>query len=314
MIWREKLYDLPAVPEIYIPALFIAAAVIAVFVARNIRLFSKSFTKLKDLLVHQADRGDEFFTRYRVARNTAFKLIKLEAPLNYSTFLVMNIAASFTLAFLSLKLLSNPSLAVVSALLWMLFSHQFVDRLYRKKIKNVIEKQAQIMLQLLAELFQVSDNLKQAIERVIPATPQPLRKELEDLILNANTNEDFDDCLLRFAGNLDNRDIDTFVHGIVRSNQFGSDTREVIKMLAEVIRERMDLREELLNETKGKKVVIYAFMAALPAVFLWMFTGDPDARKIFTETTKGNLLVTALAVIEYICWYFDSSKGVVDEL
>jgi Flp pilus assembly protein TadB len=311
MTWQEKPFDMLAVPEIYIPALFIAAAVTSVFVARNIQMFRKSLTRIKDVLVHEAYRGDVFLSRYQVTKDTAFKLKKLEAPLSYSTFLAVNTAVSVILAVLSIKFLSNPSLAVISSLLWMIFSHQSVDRLYRKKVKSVIEIQAQLMLQMLAELHQVSDNLKQAIERVIPSTPQPLRKELENLILNANTNRDFDECLLEFAGNLDNRDINTFVHGIVLSRQFGSDTHEVLKMAAGVIRERMDLREELVNETRGKKAVIYAFMVALPAIFIWMFTGSADAHRIFTETTKGNTLVTALAVIEYICWYFDdSSKGV----
>ncbi|MCL6478983.1 MAG: type II secretion system F family protein [Peptococcaceae bacterium] len=310
MTWREKLFDVPAVPEMIIPALFIAAALTSIYVARNIKMFGKSMTRIKDVLVREAGRGDLFFSRHRVTKDTAFKLKKLGAPFNYSVFLALSTAVSVTLAVLSIKFLSNPSLAAASSLLWLVFSHQFVDRLYRAKVKRVIEVQAQLMLQMLAELYQVSDNLKQAIERVIPSTPQPLRRELEDLILKANTNRDFDECLLEFAGNLDNRDINTFVHGIVLSRQFGSDTHEVLKMAAGVIRERMDLREELVNETKGKKAVIYAFMAALPVVFMWMFTGSADAQRVFTETAKGNTLVTALALIEYFCWYFDSGKGV----
>jgi len=314
MIWRVKLYDLLAVPEMYIPSLLIATAGMAVFVAKNIQLFSKPFTNLKGLLVHQADRGDLFFSRYQVTKDTAFKLKKLGMPFSYSAFLTGIAAISAVLAALSLKLLSNQPLAILSVVLWVLFAHQLVDRLYHKRIKSVIELQAQLMLQLLAELCQVSDNLKQAIERVIPATPQPLRKELEDLILNVNTNRDFDECLLEFAGNLDNRDINTFVQGIVLSRQYGSDTHEVIKMVSEVIRERMDLREELVNETRGKKAVIYIFMAALPAVFLWMFTGSADAHRVFTETSKGHTLVSMLVITEYLCWYFDNRKGVTEEL
>ncbi|MCL5058572.1 MAG: type II secretion system F family protein [Actinobacteria bacterium] len=314
MTGREKLYDLMAVPEMFIPALLIASAVMAVFAARNIQLFNKSFTKLKDLLVHEAGRGDLFFSRYQVTKDTAFKLKKLGMPLSYSTFLTVNAVISSALAVLSIKLMSNQPLAILSVVLWVLFAHQLVDRLYHKRIKSVIELQAQLMLQLLAELNQVSGNLRQAIERVIPATPQPLKKELEDLILNVNTNRDFDDCLLEFAGNLDNRDINTFVQGIVLSRQYGSDTHEVIKMLSEVVRERMDLREELVNETRGKKAVIYIFMAALPAVFLWMFTGSADARRVFTETSRGHMLVSLLVITEYLCWYFDGRKGVLEEL
>ncbi|HBV97392.1 MAG: hypothetical protein JL50_08525 [Peptococcaceae bacterium BICA1-7] len=314
MIWREKLYVLLAVPEIFIPALFIASAIMAVFAARNIQMFSKSFTKLKDLLVHEAVRSDLFFSRHQVTKDTAFKLKKIGMPFSYSAFLTGIAAISAVLAVLSIMLMSNRLLAILSVVLWVLFAHQLVDRLYHKRIKSVIELQAQLMLQLLAELCQVSDNLKQAIERVIPATPQPLKKELEDLILNVNTNRDIDDCLLEFAANLDNRDINTFVHGIVLSRQYGSDTREVIKMASEVVRERMDLREELVNETRGKKAVIYIFMAALPAVFLWMFTGSADARRVFTETTRGHMLVSLLVIAEYLCWYFDGRKGVLEEV
>ncbi|MHB8157422.1 MAG: type II secretion system F family protein [Desulfocucumaceae bacterium] len=314
MIWWEKLKGLLVIPEIVLPALFILAALMSVFVARNIPLFKKSLSRLRDSLVYESSRGDLFFSKYRVAKDTAYKLEKLGAPISYSVFLAGNVTISLIWAVASIKLLFNPPLAGVSALAWILFSHQFIDRLYRVKIKNVIELQAQLMLQLLAELYQVTDNLKQAIESVIPATPQPLKKELENLILNVNTNKDIGDCLVEFAENLDNRDINTFVHGIVLSRQFGSDTHEVIKMVAEIIRERMDLREELINETKGKKVVIYTFMAALPAVFLWMFISSVDAQKVFIQTPKGQALVVMLVIVEYICWFFDNRKGVIEEL
>lgn len=301
-------------PEVFFSAILLPAAIIAVYVSRNIDRFKKSLTKLKDVLEYEATQRDSFFEKYRVSRDTAYKLKRLDAPLNYNTFLAFNAATALILALASIKLLNNPYLAIISAPLWILFSHQLVDRLYRTRVKAKIDAQAQLALQLLAELHQVSDNLLEAIERVIPSTPRPLKSELEMLVLKVRTNQDMDRCLIDFAANIDNRDIETFVHGIILADRYGADTHEVITENASVIRERISLREELVNETKGKKVIIHLFMAALPALFLWLFIGSEDARQVFTQSQKGQCLVAVLGLVEYLCWYFDSRKGVAEEL
>jgi len=301
-------------PEIFLPAILVPAAVVSVYVYRNTDKFKKSLTRLKDILEYQATQRNSIFEKYRVSRDTAYKLDKLRAPINYNTFLVSNGIIALILAGVSANALNNLFLAGLSVVMWIFFSHQLVDKLYRTRIKAKIDYQAQLMLQLLAQLNQVSGNLVEAIERVIPATPQPLKKELEMLIIKYRTNHDFDLCLKEFAANIDKEDIETFIHGIILAEEFGTDAHEVITENANVIQERISLRDELLNETKGKKTILYMFMVALPVLFLWLFFNSDDARHTFTETVKGQYLVTFLAVVEYICWYYDSRKGVAEEL
>ncbi len=134
------------------------------------------------------------------------------------------------------------------------------------------------------------------------------------LLLKIKTNEDLHDCLIEFASKIDNSDIKTFVHGIVLANQFGADLKEVITKNAQVIRERLALKEELINEVRGKKVILLIFMAVLPVTFLWLFVGSPDAREVFTGTAKGQYILSILVLTEYLCWYFDSRKGVMEEI
>jgi len=301
-------------PEVVLPAALVTASVIAVYVFLNIRQFRRSLTRLRESLEYEALRRDSVFDRYRAARDTSYRMKRLGWPVNYNAFLAVNAAIAVLLAVLSLKILSNPYLAAISPAVWMLFAHQLVDRLYRTRVKAGIESQAQLVLQLLAEIYNVSDNLPQAIERVIPSTPQPLRGELENLVLQVRTNNDFDRCLREFAANIDNRDIEIFVHGIILADEFGTDAHEVISKNAEVIRDRIALREELVNETRGKKAIVGIFMIVLPVIFLWLFFGSEDARQMFTGTAKGQYLVTLLVLVEYICWYFDSRKGVAEEL
>jgi len=302
------------VPEVFLPAMLVPAALISVYVYRNAHKFKKSLTRLRDILEYQATQRNSAFEKYRVSRDTAYKMGKLGPPLNYNTFLVFNGLIALILAGASARVLNNPFLAGITVVMWMLFSHQLVDKLYRTRIKAKIDCQAQLVLQLLAQLNQVSGNLVEAIERVIPSTPQPLKKELEMLIIKYRTNHDFDLCLKEFAANIDNGDIETFIHGIILAEEFGTNAHEVITENANVIQERISLRDELLNETKGKKTILYMFMVALPVLFLWLFFNSEDARHTFTETVKGQYLVSFLAVVEYICWYYDSRKGVAEEL
>jgi len=294
--------------------MLVSAAVISIYVYRNADKFKSSLTRLRDILEHQATHREWVFEKYRVSRDTAYKLDKLGAPINYNTFLALNVLIVMMLSGLSAGVLNNPFLAGLSVLMWMFFSHQLVDKLYRTRIKAKIDCQAQLALQLLAQLSQVSGNLVEAIERAIPSTPQPLKKELEMLIIKYRTNHDFDLCLKEFAANIDNGDIEIFIHGIILADQFGTNTDEVITENANVIQERISLRDELINETKGKKTILYMFMVALPVLFLWLFFNSEDARHTFTQTVKGQYLVSFLAVVEYICWYYDSRKGVAEEL
>lgn len=303
-----------SMPEALISAGLVMASLITVYVHRNIGKFKRSATRLKEALEYEATQRDSLFGRYKASRDTAYKMKRLGWPFNYNSFLAGNAIIALTIAAVCFKVLSNPYLGAVSPVLWMLFSHQLVDKLYRTRVKAKIDSQAQLVLQLLAEIYNVSDNLPQAIERVIPSTPQPLRSDLEKLVLHVRTNEDLNKCLVDFAVNIDNRDIETFVHGIILSDQYGTDVSEVISKNAEVIRDRIALREELVNETRGKKAIIGIFMILLPVMFLWLFIGNEDAREIFTDTVKGQYLITVLVLVEYLCWYFDSKKGVAEEL
>ncbi|MCL5057143.1 MAG: type II secretion system F family protein [Actinobacteria bacterium] len=302
------------IPEVVAPAGLVTAAIMSVFIHINLDRFRRSATRLKEILEYEAMQRDSVFDRYRISRDTAYKLRRLGSPFNYNAFLAAGVASALMLALVSFKALSNPYLGVISPVLWLLFSHQMVDRLYRTRVRARIDSQAQLVLQLLAEVYSVSDNLPQAIERIIPSTPQPLRGELEKLVLQVNTNQDLSQCLVDFAVNIDNRDMETFVHGIILSDQFGSDAHEVITKNAEVIRERLALREELINETRGKKAVTGIFMFLLPVVFLWLFIGNDEAREIFTGTVKGQYLVTFLVLVEYLCWYLDSRREVTEDL
>lgn len=314
MIGVNDLKPVLKMPEVIIPAMLVMAWVMSLYVHRNIDKFKRSVTRLKEALEYEAMQRDSAFEKYKVSRDTAFKMSRLGWPVNYNTFLTANAIVAALIAAVCLKVLENPLLAVITFILWMLFAHQMVDRLYRIRVKAKIDSQAQLVLQLLAEIYTVSNNLPQAIERVIPSTPQPLRGDLEKLVMQVKTNEDINQCLVDFAVNIDSRDIETFVHGIILSDQFGTDAHEVITKNAEVIRDRIALREELLNETKGKKAIIGIFMVLLPVVFLWLFIGSEDAREIFTSTAKGQYLITLLVLVEYLCWYFDSRKGVAEEL
>lgn len=296
------------------PPVLVMASAVAIYIHRNVDKFRRTATRIREFLEFEAIRRDSAFHRYRLPRDTAYRLGRLGLPFNYHAFLAANTAVAFFLALFSLKAINNPYLAAASPLIWMLFCHQLVDRIYRTRVKARIDSQVQLALQLLAEIYSVSDNLPQAVGRVIPSTPQPLRGDLEKLAIRLNTNEDLCKCLVEFAANLDNRDMETFVYGIILADQFGTDAHEVITKNAEVIRERIALREELINETRGKKAVIGIFMVLLPLVFLWLLISSGEARETFTGTAKGQCLIAVLAVVEYLCWYFDGRKGVAGDL
>lgn len=297
--------------EAYLAAVLVPAAVVAVYLARNPDVLKKRVRRLREQLEEEANYRKAYFTSVGAPRNTGFKLYRLGYSISYRHFLVLNGLISILLAVSCIKFLYNIQLGITAAVIWMLFIHKAVDLAYLKE-KSRLDEQAELMLQLLSEQYQVTENLISAIENVIPSTRPPLRDELELLIKNYNLSKNRDECLREFAWRTDNRDIEIFVQGIILSDHYGTDTHEVINQTAEIIREKIELRNELQNETKGKSFTVYIFLVGLPLILLLMSIKSPEFRYTFLHTARGHNLLTAALIIEFVSWYFTSRRGVAD--
>ena len=113
---------------------------------------------------------------------------------------------------------------------------------------------------------------------------------------------------------VDNRDFEILCKGIMLSEKYGTDTTAVVREVAEIIRDRIVLREELKNELRGQKLTIDVFLIAIPVVAALLYIFSPEARHTITSTTVGKVIMMILVCIEYAAWRLTRGQWVEEEL
>lgn len=246
-------------------------------------------------------------------KDTEFKLHRLGVRINYSTFLILAGAVGAWLAAVALIALNNPILAVLIFVFTMVFAHYQVDIFYRKR-KAIINELAEVALQMLSGLYKVTGDLIDSLKKVSKSTASPLKEEIEQTVAEYYAGKDLSSALKDFAFRIDNRDIELFVQGVILSEHYGTDTSQVVQHVADTIRNRLLLRDELKAETHGKSATINIFLILAPLALaaIWFFF--PSVKEILTQTIAGKLVITVVITVEFIAWYLTRKESVVDEL
>ncbi|SFH33936.1 Flp pilus assembly protein TadB [Desulfotomaculum arcticum] len=296
-----------------LPSILVVIAVAAIYVSINEDLFTARIKRIREELEVEALTREALFSTPGIRKNAEFKLHRLGYNISYRYFLIINGLIGVILAFLSVLFMNNPALGILSAVIWMILIHKFLDDVYVKKVKEPMAEQAELALQLLAEVYEVTKDLIEAFRQVTPAVKSPLKEEMEVFIQDYNMNKDLNTCLLEFSERVDNRDIETFARGIILSLFYGTDTYEVLRQTSDIIRERRELQEELKNETRGRSATILIFQIAVPVVLIILLFKSPSARDIFLYSAKGQNLVCLALLAEFITWYFSKRKGVSEQ-
>ncbi len=289
------------------------ALIVLAVLAWCVTLKRERLSGVKGLLARAESKSVSLFLPQDRKRDTAFKLQRLGIKISYRAFLIITVMVGASLAAISIVTLNNPLLAVVAFVLTIAFAHCEVDVFYRKR-RAVIDEQAEVALQMLAGLYQVTGDLVDTLKKVSQAIASPLKEELQQVIAEYNAGKDLSAALKDFAFRVDNRDIELFVQGVILSEHYGTDTSRVIKHIAEIIRSRLLLRDELKAETRGQNMTINLFLLLVPLVAagLWIFS--PSSKEVLLENTAGKVVLSIVAVVEFVAWYLTRKKGVVEEL
>lgn len=219
-------------------------------------------------------------------------------------------AAGAVIGFLFLENLVAAGLLAVFAFL---FRRQSLE-LKKMERKSLIDQQAEVALQMIASLYETTGDMVRAFEGASECVPSPMADELKRVVAEYRAGAPLGEAMLDFAERSGNKDIDIFVRGVNLSEKYGTQTSEVVHDVAELIRDRITLRDELKNELRGQKLTVNVFLMLIPVVGTGLFLFSPEARHTMTATLGGKVIVDILICIEYFAWYFMSRQGVVEEL
>lgn len=286
--------------EIKLAALLAALAVGAFFLYLNrVGLYRRLDEYKRKLIYSEARKGSVWHMLDRTGRSRAC---------------FAAVSAATAVAGLAIGLaINNPVAAVMMASFGVLACRKQVELSLRAR-QRLIDEQAETALQMIASLYETTGDLVRAVEGAAGCTASPMRDELMRTAVEYRAGKSLADALEGLAVRTDNRDVEVFVKGVVVSEKYGTDTAGVVTDVAGVIRDRIVLREELINEMRGQKLTVNVFLLLLPAVAVVMILFSQDARHTITSTFLGRTLICFMILVEFGSWYLTRNQGVVEEL
>lgn len=286
--------------EIKLAAFLAALAVVVFFLYLNrVRIYRRLDEYKRKLIYSEARKGSVWHMLDRTGRSrTGFAAVS-------AVTVVAGLAIGLSI--------NNLVAAVMMASFGVLACRKQVELSLLAR-QRLIDEQAETALQMIASLYETTGDLVRAVEGAANCTASPMRDELMRTVVEYRAGKPLADALEGLAVRTDNRDVEVFVKGVVVSEKYGTDTAGVVTDVAGVIRDRIVLREELINEMRGQKLTVNVFLLLLPLVAVVMILFSQDARHTITSTFLGRTLICFMILVEFGSWYLTRNQGVVEEL
>lgn len=209
--------------------------------------------------------------------------------------------------------INNPVAAVLIAVFVVLYRKEKVGVDFQQ-YRAALDEQAETALQMISSLYDTTGDLIKAIDGAKDCTASPMREELVRTLAEYRAGASLAEALKSWAERTDNRDIDIFVRAVTLSEKYGTDTAEVVSEVAQVIRDRILLREELKSEVRGQRLTVSLFLLFLPLAAVALLVLSDEARNVITGSIFGKAVICFMVCVEFASWYFTRRAGMVEEL
>ncbi len=184
-----------------------------------------------------------------------------------------------------------------SSLLLLVF---FVLLYYRAKAhRQLFQDQFPGVLGRLADSLQAGFSLLQAIEFMAPNLPEPSASDITRVFTQIQIGYSVEQALTALYHRYPNDDTRLLMEGITLQRQTGGDMIEMIREIAELVRQRVELEKEIRTLTSQGRLsaVVIALLVPVSLGILSIFPGYTD---VLFETTIGNLILISAGVLEVI--------------
>lgn len=248
---------------------------------------------------------DRALDRYSWAETARLQLEKAEINLYLAEFIAIRLFG--TLAILTITLIlvvagSGLVVALVGLGVAAVFYWQF-GAMVRRKINGrlaAVERNLDEALVNLAGSLRAGFSFLQACQMSTNQMPWPLDREFAEMLEEVNVGASLDDALRHMAERIESYEVDIAVNAVLVQRQVGGSLAEILENVAKTIRERRELRGQLMALTAQQRLSAY-FVAGVPvamAIFLslvnWQFM-----KPLFT-TTLGNILLVIGVVFDVL--------------
>lgn len=170
----------------------------------------------------------------------------------------------------------GPVVAVV-----LLFAASYIIKMITSKKSEKIGLQLPGFLFALKANIQANETPERAILKVIDAMPSPL---YDDLVIVRNhilANSTFREALLDLSEKTASRDLKFLAACMIQATNSGANLESQIVTIQKVLDQRQVISDEINKAARSASPSMWAASIAIPATFMALFFGDPNAQKFW---------------------------------
>jgi tight adherence protein B len=168
-----------------------------------------------------------------------------------------------------------------------------------RRQRQLFKNQFPAVLERLADSLQAGFSLPQAIEFVVPNLVQPSSNEMAIITDQIRLGFTVDQALLELLQRQPGEDVRILVEGLILQRQVGGNIAAMMRDIAELIRNRVELENEVRTLTAQGKLSAVVIALLVP-VSLGLLSTLPSYTEVIFNTTLGNLVLVAAGILELL--------------
>lgn len=236
-------------------------------------------------------------------KRNAMLFRQADMPVTYEELFVMKLMAAFSVGFLLFALTRNGFIVLLVVVgIWMLPNLVLKSR-KKNKIK-AFDEQLNEGLVMISNALKAGYSFLQALAVAADETQDPFSKEFKTLLKELSLGMPMEDGLSNLMDRVPSEDLKLIVNAILIQKDIGGNLSEILENIADTIRERQRIKNEINTLTAQGKLsgmIIMAMPFFLGAV-IYLFDND-YILSLFT-TLLGRVLLVAALISQVLGWLF----------
>lgn len=152
-------------------------------------------------------------------------------------------------------------------------------------------------LDRLADALQAGFSFPQALEFIRPNMAEPIRSELGRVLVHVRLGRPLEDAFDELYERYPSPEMHILVKGLKLQRRVGGNLVELLRQIAFMVRERIELEREVQALTAQGRLSAWIIVMLIP-VSLLILRFFPAYREILWNTTVGNLVLVVVVLLE----------------
>lgn len=236
-------------------------------------------------------------------KRNAMLFRQADMPVTYEELFVMKLMAAFSIGFLIFALTRNGFIVLLVVVgIWMLPNLVLKSR-KKNKIK-AFDEQLNEGLVMISNALKAGYSFLQALAVAADETQDPFSKEFKTLLKELSLGMPMEDGLSNLMDRVPSEDLKLIVNAILIQKDIGGNLSEILENIADTIRERQRIKNEINTLTAQGKLsgMIIMVMPFFLGAVIYLFDND-YILSLFT-TLLGRVLLVAALISQVLGWLF----------